>query len=247
MNITIIGYGRMGKEVEQIAEKRGHTIVSTVDPVQGLFSELSDEAVKDTQGVIEFGLPEGILDRISFLSSRNIPVVIGTTGWQEQEAKAEEIVKSTGGALLYGSNFSPGANLFFRIVEEAAGLINSLDDYDIMMHEYHHKKKKDSPSGTALTLAGKILENLERKKSICFDPLQREIRDDELHIGTVRGGHIPGIHRVTMDSPADSIVLEHSARNRSGFASGSVIGLEWLMEKRGMHHADSFFRDLMES
>lgn len=247
MNITIIGYGRMGKEVEQIAETRGHTIVSTVDPVQGMFSELSDEAVKDTQGVIEFGLPEGILDRISFLSSRNIPVVIGTTGWQEQEKQAEEIVKSAGGALLYGSNFSPGANLFFRIVEEAAGLINSLDDYDIMMHEYHHKKKKDSPSGTALTLAGKILENLERKKSICFDPLQREIRDDELHIGTVRGGHIPGIHRITMDSPADSIVLEHSARNRSGFASGSVIGLEWLLEKRGMYHADSFFRDLMES
>lgn len=247
MNITIIGYGRMGKEVERIAADRGHSIVSTIDPVGGAFTELSDSALQETEGVIEFGLPEGILERIDFLARRNIPMVIGTTGWQEREQEAGKILEEQGGALLYGSNFSPGANLFFRIVEEAAGLINSLDDYDIMMHEYHHKKKKDSPSGTALTVAGKILEKLERKKEICFDPLQREIRDDELHIGTVRGGHIPGIHRVTLDSPADSIVLEHSARNRSGFASGSVLGLEWLRNRKGMYHTDSFFQNLMEN
>ena len=244
MNITLVGYGRMGREVEAIARERGHSIHARVDPETGDHRVFSSRAIADADGIIEFALPEGILDRISLAGEYGIPYVIGTTGWDDQKEKLD-LVKTQDSSLLLGSNFSIGANLFFRIAEQAAGLINAFSDYDIMMFEYHHKKKRDSPSGTALSIADKILRANRRKTEICSSPLQREIRDSELHIGSLRGGSIPGIHRVILDSPADSIVLEHSARNRSGFASGAVLGLEWLKGRRGCYSVDEFFTDLI--
>lgn len=245
MNIAILGYGQMGREVEAIALNRGHMVASTIDPRSGKFADVNTESLKGADGAIEFNGPEGILDRIETVSAAGIPMVVGTTGWGGLEAQARDIIGKNGGALLYGSNFSVGANLFFHIVEEAASLINAFEDYDIMMMEYHHKLKTDSPSGTALTLAKKILEKNDRKQKICIDPLQRRIEDVELHVASVRGGAIPGIHTVTLDSAADSITLTHNARNRSGFAMGAVRGLEWLKDKRGVYHVDDFFRSVI--
>jgi 4-hydroxy-tetrahydrodipicolinate reductase len=247
MNIALIGYGRMGREVEAIAVSRGHTICATIDPNTGSHRVCGPEALEGADGVIEFGLPEGILERIGLTAAAGLPMVVGTTGWTEHLAEAERTVREKGGSLLHGSNFSVGANLFFRVVEEAAALINPFADYDIMLEEAHHRNKTDSPSGTALTIADKILGKNRRKKRISTEVLQRRIEDDELHIASIRGGSIPGIHTVTLDSPADRIVLTHSARNRSGFALGAVQGLEWLADRRGVFTIDDFFNDITKA
>jgi 4-hydroxy-tetrahydrodipicolinate reductase len=244
MNIAIVGYGRMGHEVEAVAQRRGHAISATIDPNTGSHTELSTEALSGADGIIEFGLSDGILDRIGTACRAGVPMVIGTTGWNHQLEEAKRLVSSRGGSLLYGSNFSVGANLFFRIVQEAAALINPFGEYDIMMAEYHHRNKTDSPSGTALTIAAKIIDANERKDTVVIDPLQRRIGENELHVASVRGGSIPGIHRVTLDSPADSIELTHSARDRSGFALGAVQGLEWLAGRTGVFSTDDFFADI---
>ena len=254
MNITLVGYGRMGKEVEAAAQERGHSIVSTVDPRGCTFAELSPAALRNSSGIIEFAQPEGILPRISLAAEYQIPYVIGTTGWDSggqfsKEVKA--IADNKNAAVLIGSNFSVGANLFFRIAEAAAAAINAFPDYDIAVSESHHRKKRDSPSGSALTIAEKIIRANGRKNRICAEPLQRKIAEDELHISSLRAGSIPGIHRVILDSPADSIVLEHSARGRSGFAAGAVLALEWLRKqerrnKRGFYTADDFFTAILE-
>ncbi|WP_321991967.1 4-hydroxy-tetrahydrodipicolinate reductase [Marispirochaeta aestuarii] len=248
MKTVIVGYGSMGHEIEAVLLGRGHEVICRVDPAgNGDTRELSTEILKEAEGVIEFALPGGILDNIRVYSEASVPAVIGTTGWDKLRSQAAEIVRQYGSALLWGNNFSLGANLFFDLVSRAAALINGIEEYDIMVNEYHHKRKKDSPSGTALTIAEKILQNLDRKKSIQTETLNRAIRDDELHVGSVRGGAIPGIHRVTLDSEADSIEISHTARNRKGFALGAVRGIEWLSGKTGFFSVDDFIRDILPS
>ncbi len=245
MKIAIVGYGKMGREVEAAAAERGHGVFSTVDPSSGEYRSMQREAIEGADGIIEFGLPEGIIERITLAAEHRVPMIVGTTGWQEQLQEAENVVKARKAALLYGSNFSIGANLFFRLVSAAAEMINPFEDYDVMLAEYHHKNKSDSPSGTALSLAGRIIDASTRKEKIVIDPLQRRIEDNELHVASVRGGSIPGIHQVTIDSPSDSIELTHSARNRRGFAVGAVRALEWLIGRTGFYSADDFFDDLL--
>ena len=248
MKTVIVGYGSMGHEIEAVLLQRGHEVICRIDPAgNGDAKELNPAILKEADGVIEFALPGGIIDNISTYSKASVPAVIGTTGWEQQRSQAEEIVRKNGSALLWGNNFSIGANLFFDLVSRAASLINSIEEYDIMVNEYHHKRKKDSPSGTALTTAEIILNNLDRKKNIQTETLNRAIRDDELHVGSVRGGSIPGIHRVTLDSEADSIEISHIARNRKGFALGAVRGLEWLSGKSGFFSVDDFIRDILPS
>lgn len=256
MNITLVGYGRMGEEVARGAHKWGHRIVARVDPqlpptTSGgsipHYPELSPEAVEGSDGIIEFALPKDIINRITFAATRKIPYVIGTTGWDRRLEEARAIVKKNDATLLFGSNFSIGVGIFSRLVEKAASIINAYNGYyDIMMTEAHHRNKKDSPSGTALTIANKIIAANQQKTRICTESLQRKIEADELHIASLRGGDIPGMHRVILDSPADSITLEHNARNRSGFASGAIIGLEWLLkDRKGFFTIDDFFNDFM--
>ncbi|WP_319562312.1 4-hydroxy-tetrahydrodipicolinate reductase [Marispirochaeta sp.] len=248
MKVVIVGYGSMGHEVESVLLQRGHKVICRVDPAgNGDAKTVSPDLLREAEGVIEFALPDGILENIRIYSETSVPAVIGTTGWDKLRSQAGDIVKQNKSALLWGNNFSLGANLFFDLVSRAAALINSIEEYDIMVNEYHHKRKKDSPSGTALTIAEKILQNLDRKKVIQPETLNRTIRDDELHVGSVRGGSIPGIHRVTLDSDADTIEISHTARNRGGFALGAVRGLEWLSGKTGFFSVDDFIRDILPS
>jgi 4-hydroxy-tetrahydrodipicolinate reductase len=248
MKVVIVGYGSMGHEVESVLLQRGHKVICRVDSAgNGDAKTVSPDLLREAEGVIEFALPDGILENIRIYSETSVPAVIGTTGWDKLRSQAGDIVKQNKSALLWGNNFSLGANLFFDLVSRAAALINSIEEYDIMVNEYHHKRKKDSPSGTALTIAEKILQNLDRKKVIQPETLNRTIRDDELHVGSVRGGSIPGIHRVTLDSDADTIEISHTARNRGGFALGAVRGLEWLSGKTGFFSVDDFIRDILPS
>lgn len=230
MNVLIVGYGRMGHEVETILEARGHRVIARVDRMPGVgdATEISSELLRSSEAVVEFSLPEGVLDHVRAYAAAGLPAIIGTTGWDAQKAEAKTIVEGYQAGLIHGTNFSLGAHMFFQLVERAAAMIAELPEYDIMVTEWHHKLKKDSPSGTALTTADRILRNLPRKTEANTGRIDRAIRDEELHVASVRGGSIPGIHQVLVDSLADTIEIRHTARNRSGFALGAVLAAEWL-------------------
>ncbi|MGL1894451.1 MAG: 4-hydroxy-tetrahydrodipicolinate reductase [Spirochaetaceae bacterium] len=248
MNIMITGYGRMGREIETILTQRGHTIACRVDKGgYGDYTKVTPALLVDVDGVIEFALPDGMEDNITLYAEAGVPVVLGTTGWDNKKELIKDIIKQNDSSFLHGTNFSVGAHMFFDLVSKASKLINEVPNYDIMMLEYHHNKKKDSPSGTALTTAEKILENNNIKDTIWPDKLDREIKENELHVASVRGGSIPGTHTVTLDSFADSIEIKHTARNRSGFALGAVMAAEWLNGKKGFFTVEDFIDELLNS
>ena len=230
MNVLIVGYGRMGHEVEAVLQARGHQVSARIDrtPGAGDSTELSSEILRSSHAAIEFSLPDGVIDHVRTYAAAGLPAVVGTTGWDDRRAEAKTIVEGYQAALVYGSNFSLGAQMFFQLVERAAAMIADLPEYDVMVTEWHHQQKKDSPSGTALTTADRILRNLPRKTEINTGRLDRAIRSEELHVASVRGGWIPGIHQVMVDSAADTIEIRHTARNRSGLALGAVLAAEWL-------------------
>jgi len=254
MKVVLVGYGRMGVELEAVLIDRGHEIIRRVDALgNGDISVLDGAALDGADGIIEFALAEGILERIAIYSAAGLPVVIGTTGWDASADEAREIfaaggVKSGNGktALLRGSNFSLGAHLFFRLTAFAATLINKADEYDAALVEHHHNKKADYPSGTAITAAEGVLASLDRKTHILKDLPDGPIPREALQVASVRVGAVPGIHEMRMDSPADFLTIRHEARGRGGFALGAVRGLEWLGNKQGWHEAEEFIDDLLK-
>jgi len=246
LKIGIVGYGRMGKEVEAVLASRGHTVAFRCDPGPGAdITVLNKTVLSNIDGVIEFSLASGVVANAGFYAAAGIPAVVGTTGWEGSRNKVQEIVESSGIGYLYGSNFAVGAHLFFRLAAHAASMIRDIPEYDIMIHEFHHKNKADSPSGTALTTAEHVLRNLPRKTTVQTNSLDRPIRSEELHVTSTRGGSIPGIHTVLLDSLADSIEITHSARSRQGLATGSVLAFEWLLGKKGFINVEQFMSDLL--
>ena len=257
MRILLCGYGRMGKEIEAVALRREHTIVARIDPKSpgadfpgletfadatagagGLRPENAGEAA------IDFALPGGILERIQFYLTNKIPAVIGTTGWDDEREAARKMVEEASGSVIWSSNFSIGAQLLFRISAFAAQLADPFDDYDVSIHETHHRQKVDSPSGTALSLAERVLASIQRKQKVFTEAAHRKIEPGELHVTSTRCGSNPGEHHIVFDSRADSIELVHRARNRSGFAGGAVVAAEWIAGKTGFFSIDDLFDDL---
>jgi len=243
MNILLVGYGRMGHEVENVLLARGHRVTARIDKTPGVGDavEITSEVLRSSQAVIEFSLPEAVMDHVRTYAGAGLPAIVGTTGWDEHKPEAKTIVEGYQSSLIHGTNFSLGAHMFFQLVEKAAAMIADLPEYDIMVTEWHHKLKKDSPSGTALTTADRILRNLPRKTETNTGRIDRAIRDEELHVASVRGGSIPGIHQILVDSAADTIEVRHTARNRSGFALGAVLAAEWLAA-----HPQAGFMDVEE-
>ncbi len=243
MTVLLVGYGRMGREVENILTARGHQVSQRVRRTahEGQPTVVTPELLSGADAVIEFALPENVLARIGAYAAAGVPAVIGTTGWESSREAARSAVESANGSVIYGSNFSLGAHMFFQLAEQAAKMIADLPEYDIMVTEWHHKLKKDSPSGTALSTAERILRNLPRKTAVQTEKLDRVIRDEELHVASVRGGSIPGIHQILVDSAADTVEIRHTARNRTGFAHGAVLAAEWLA-----HHPNAGFLEVEE-
>lgn len=239
----------MGREVEQILKDRGHEILCRVDAAPGVgdHTEVSPEILKGAEAIIEFSLPEAVEANIKIYAQTRTPVVVGTTGWDEHKPQLGTLIEKSQGALVYGSNFSVGAHLFFHFAEQASQLINEILDYDIMVTEWHHRLKKDSPSGTALTTAERILGVSKRKTKLETGRIDGEIPLETLHVASVRGGSIPGIHSVLLDSPADSIEIRHTARGRMGFALGAVMAAEWLQGKTGFFSVDHFMQDFLST
>ena len=248
MNIAIIGYGRMGKIIERTAKDRGHNVVSLIDPncEDAQFDEVNEESMKDADVCIDFTIPDVALENAINVSKHNVNIVMGTTGWYDQMDKMEKIVKDNKTGLIWSGNFSIGVNIFFRIINSAAKIINNIDNYDIFAYEMHHKGKKDSPSGTANMIADMLIKNIDRKEKVVVDKLDRQIEPGELHLASVRGGSVPGTHSVSFDSNADTIELKHTARSREGFALGAVMAAEWIDKKKGFFHIDDLMKDIIK-
>ncbi len=237
MKIMLIGYGKMGKTIEHIALGRGHTVPFKIDLSN--IGELKNITVKDVDAVIEFTQPESAFENIRQCIENGIPVVSGTTGWLDKKPEIETLCKSKGGAFFYASNYSVGVNLFFHLNKYLAKIMNTRPEYSISTEEIHHTAKKDAPSGTAITLAEGILENIERKKAWINDGT---LKTEELSIISKRIDPYPGEHTIVYSSPIDNIEIKHTAHSREGFATGAVLAAEFITGKKGIFGMDDMLK-----
>jgi 4-hydroxy-tetrahydrodipicolinate reductase len=223
MKIALLGYGKMGKEIEKIALSRGHEIVIRKDINDKIDITLADVA-------IDFSVPSSAFNNITNCINNNVPVISGTTGWLNSYEEAVKLCNDKKSAFMYASNYSLGVNIFFELNKQLAKMMNSLEDYDISMEEIHHTQKLDAPSGTAITLAEGIIENSSKKN---WD-LGEKTSEENIPITAKRIPNIPGTHSVWYDSKVDSIEIKHTANSREGFALGAVVAAEWILGKKGV-------------
>lgn len=227
MKIALFGYGKMGKEIEQIALQRGHEIVLKIKGTEEYDISQADIA-------IDFSVPNAALSNIVSCFRNNVPVISGTTGWLDDFDKAIDVCKENNGSFIYASNFSIGVNIFFELNKQLAKMMNSQKEYSINVEEIHHTKKLDTPSGTAITLAEGIINNTS-KRDWQLKERQTQINDGTIPIEAKRILDVPGTHIISYESQIDSIEIKHTAHNRKGFALGAVIAAEWLNNKIGIY------------
>lgn len=228
MKIALIGYGKMGHEIEKIALDRGHEIVCTID--LGEDNKFESDEFKSADVAIEFTSPESALNNYKRAFAADVPVVSGTTGWLENIDEIKKECSENGKTFFYASNFSLGVNLFFALNKKLAKMMNNYSDYNVRMEETHHIHKLDAPSGTAITLAEGVIENLDRKEAWSLD---KENNESDLKITSFREGEVPGIHTVIYESDVDTITISHDAKSRKGFALGAVVAAEFTKDKKG--------------
>jgi 4-hydroxy-tetrahydrodipicolinate reductase len=233
MNIALLGYGKMGKAIEEIALQKGHQIVLRISDENP--DDLTILNIQKADVCIEFSTPETAFSHISTALKAGVPVVCGTTGWLHQLHMASELCMSNQTAFLYASNFSIGVNLFFKINTLVAGIMSKYPEYIVSMEETHHTQKKDAPSGTAITLAEGILGYYPAKKGWVNQATNKE---SELGIQSFRIDPDPGTHVIHYESDIDRITISHSAHSRKGFASGALMAAEFLVGKKGVFSMD---------
>ena len=227
MKLALLGYGRMGKAIEQIALERGHEIVCKVD------KNLREGKLHEADVAINFSIPDAAVENISNALDQAVRVVCGTTGWLDAYQQVAQKAQENNTAFLYASNFSVGVNLFFKLNKVLAQMMQPHKEYKVSMEETHHIHKLDAPSGTAITLAEGIIEN--------SDITQWKLDEEAKHsviIQSLREGEVPGTHSIKYGSPIDDITIEHKAHNRKGFALGAVIAAEWIVDKKGVFKMD---------
>lgn len=227
MKIALIGYGKMGKQIEQIALSRGHSIVSIID--ESNVVDFDSPAFKSADVAIEFTTPTSALRNYQKCFQAGVPVVAGTTGWLEHLPEVKKACEE-GQTFFYASNYSLGVNIFFALNKYLAKIMNQFPDYTVSMEEVHHVHKLDAPSGTAITLAEGIIENVDRKTDW---HLETETKSSDLAIHCIREGEVPGIHEIFYESDADIISIKHDAKSRKGFALGAVLAAEFTCGKKG--------------
>ena len=231
MKIALIGYGKMGKAIEQICLERGHEIVGIIQNPNENFNSILGADV-----AIEFTMPESAVSNIGACFDKGIPVVVGTTGWYDSYDEVVDDCIKKEACLFTATNFSLGVNVFFKLNEYLAKLMNNFPDYSIKMEEVHHKQKLDAPSGTAITLAHGVINEVYRKdKWMCIEEDNKEVPQAfELPIHSFREDNVPGTHSIHYDSEIDSIEIKHTAHNRKGFALGAVLAAEFIKGKKGV-------------
>jgi 4-hydroxy-tetrahydrodipicolinate reductase len=226
MKIALIGHGAMGRLIQRLADEKEHDIAVVIDEADADLSAAKlAEKLNGVDVAIDFTTAEAVRRNVEACVAAGVPLVEGTTGWNEQRSEIERLVRENLGAMVFGANFSIGVNLFYRIAEHAADLFAKFPEYETFIEEQHHSRKKDAPSGTALKI--------------------KEIVAKHVTVGDVaatRAGNIPGTHRIGFDGPADQILLEHTARSREGFAFGAITAAEWIVGKTGFYE----FTDVMD-
>ena len=231
MRIAIIGYGKMGKMVEMIAPREGWSIGLKLDSKANRDGAgINSAALEGIDVGIDFSQPDSVLSNVEAAARSGLNLVVGTTGWYDALGEVGRIVRDSGIGLVYASNFSVGVNLFFEIVSHAAQIVGKVPRYDAYLSEEHHSAKKDAPSGTALTL---------------LELLKPHLKKPVPGIASTRAGHVPGNHTVGFDSEADTILLEHRARSRQGFAEGAVLAAGWIAGKKGLYNFREIFREVI--
>lgn len=234
MNILLVGYGKMGKTIERIALERGHTIAGKID-----VDNIDDLHSAQAEVAIEFSHPRAAYENVRTCIQRKIPVVCGTTGWLDRKAEIEKLTLDTGSTFFYASNYSLGVNVFFKINEQLARMMNQFEAYDVSIDEVHHVEKKDAPSGTAITLAEGILKNVGRKKKWVEGQASEK---HEIEIKSFRIDDVPGTHVIKYSSLIDDIEIRHTAHTREGFALGAVMVAEWIRGKKGVLNMNDFLK-----
>lgn len=233
MKLLLIGYGKMGKAIEAIATKRGHAVAHV---------DNRDELLKFNQSVdaaIEFSQPDAVVENLAFCFEKKIPVACGTTGWLDKRKEIEALCLKKGGTFFYASNYSLGVNIFFKLNEFLAKLMNGQQGYEVSIDETHHTQKKDAPSGTAITLAEGVIKNFPSKKEWA---LNKATNASTIAIHSFRIDPAPGTHLVKYQSVVDDIEIKHTAHSREGFALGAVLVAEWLASKTGIFTMDDFLK-----
>lgn len=243
MKIALLGYGKMGQIIERFALERGHEVVLkiTIDNLQDLtVANLSNADV-----AIDFSAPDAVVSNIYKCFEASLPIVVGTTGWYGKLQEIKNDCLSSNNTLLYGSNFSIGVNLFFHLNKVLAKLMNNYPAYEVQVEEIHHTQKLDAPSGTAMTIAEDIIENLDRKtewlNEIVGMPIPEIIKNEQLLIESHRIENVPGTHTVVYSSEVDDIEIKHTAHSRAGFALGALVAAEWLQNKQGFYNVADVF------
>lgn len=231
MKVALVGYGKMGRVVEEIAAAKGVEIVDRFTRSRPLRAdEATRKALAEVAVLVDFSVPEAVADTARAAAELSLPLVIGTTGWQDRLDEVREIVEGSGIGAVRAANFSLGVNVFYRLVEQAAKILSAVHDYDPFIHDWHHRFKQDSPSGTALEIRRRMARYYGKR---------------EVPITCQRSGYVPSVHWVGFDSAADTIHLEHRARNRQGLAEGSLLAARWIAGRPGFHDFREVLDDLL--
>ncbi|NEU09825.1 4-hydroxy-tetrahydrodipicolinate reductase [Flavihumibacter sp. R14] len=243
MKLALLGYGKMGHIIEQIAIDRGHQIVLRIDALNP--EDLTPENLQKADVAIDFSTPASVMKNIEACFEASVPVVVGTTGWYDQLPEVERKCRVGNKSMLYASNFSVGVNVFFHINKALARIMNRYPQYEVQVEEIHHTQKLDSPSGTAITIAEGIVGQLDRKSEwineLVGDDRDIVARPEQLLIESHRIEEVPGTHTVIYSSEVDEIEIKHTANNRTGFALGAVIAAEWLKDRQGFYSVTDMF------
>jgi 4-hydroxy-tetrahydrodipicolinate reductase len=237
MNILLLGYGKMGQLIGQLAESRGHQLIAKIN-----IDNRQELALLDPRQIdiaIEFSQPEGAVENIKWALQRNIPILSGTTGWLENKSEIEKMTQETNGTFFYASNYSIGVNVFFKVNQFLAKLINESGGYKASIEEIHHTAKKDAPSGTAITLAEGIIESIDSIQKWHLSDNQTN-NEQSLAITSKRIDPAPGTHIIRFQSEIDTIEISHTAHSREGFALGAILVAEWIQGKKGVLSMDDF-------
>ncbi|MDA8588621.1 4-hydroxy-tetrahydrodipicolinate reductase [Flavobacteriaceae bacterium] len=232
MKIALLGYGKMGKEIEKISIERGHSISVIIDKDDDV------KSLSDSDVAINFSTPSSAVSSIKLALDSSVPIISGTTGWLEKYNEIVEYSKNTGTSFMYASNYSLGVNLFFELNKILTRLLNKHDQYKIALQEIHHTEKIDKPSGTALTLAEDIIKDTDYEDWSFKNNTNKTIKME-----SVRENNVPGTHKVKYDSGIDSIEITHTAHSRKGFALGAVVAAEWIIDKKGVFNMTDMIND----
>ena len=233
MKVALLGYGKMGKEIESVLHERGHSVGHILNSK----GQQKGGHISEMDVAIEFSTPASVIDNINACFDVSIPIITGTTGWDKNLESITKKCTESNNTLFYASNFSVGVNIFFAINKKLAEIMNAHPEYNINMEETHHAEKLDAPSGTAISMANDVLSNISRKSNWINTGHPDE---NDIKIISNREGEVPGTHIVNYDSSIDHIEIKHTAKNRRGFALGAVLAAEWVKDKRGVFNMNNF-------